>query len=163
MGKWRGYENGQTMKYEKPIEFYDTYDETSYKTKLSINMYREESGNGLVRSLQIGSDRLRLWQVPGEKYKSMIIRKNEVMPMKEEDLRHFLIGTVMPQLGNFTKARIIGRIPAGMKKADYLAGLRDRITDDMERYMALVEEGIESDWSQYENVRESKKAKPQSS
>jgi hypothetical protein len=163
MGRWRGYENGQTKRYEKPIEFFDTYKKTSYKTRLSINLYGEENGDGLVRSLQVGSDRLRLWQVPGEKYRAMIIMDNEVMPMKEEDLKHFLIGTVMPQLGNFTKAKIIGRIPAGMKKADYLDSLRDRITDDMERYMALAGECLESDWNLYENMRKSKKAKPQSS
>jgi hypothetical protein len=163
MPKWKGYESMQNRRYEKPIEFFDTYKGASYKTKLSINLYDEENGSGLVRSIQIGSDRLRLWQVPGERYRAMIIRDNGVTPMSEEDLVHFLVGTVMHELENFTKARITGKIPAEMKKTDYLAGLRDRITDDMERYRTLAEDCLESDWSQYESVLESKNAKPQAS
>ncbi len=138
MSRWIGYERGQSRKYEKIIRFYNTYTEKTYKTTLSIELYNEETDDRIVKSINIGTNRLDLWQVSGEDYKAIIFGKNKIKPMENKELKYFFHEVVIPELDNFPKAKIKGKTPNGEKKNNYLLSLRNIISDDIEWYDDLV-------------------------
>jgi hypothetical protein len=158
MARWKGHE-GRMRLYHKKIRFYNTDTERTYKTTLYINLSNPGDDGPLVKSFVIGEDRLNVWWIPGEKYHAGIVGKNTSRPMKNEDIRHFFLNTIMPELENFPNAKIKGDVPSVKPKREYLTDLRDEIKENLEMYQEDAIKRIGSDWKKYNEMPSTKRMK----